>query len=371
MILARGELHRGLHDDCGIGRDDGYVWRESRSCLIALALWALVALPGCTATPPRAPSERFEIGLIGDQHYDAESTERFPKIMAEMDQAGLAFVVHVGDIGSPVYGSCNDETYLHRLDEFNRSRHPLIYTPGDNEWTDCHQAGNDDSLGRLAKVREVFFAGDRSLGQRTLALERQSADSRFAKYRENVRWTYHRILFLTLHVTGSNDNLGRTPEMDIEHAERRTANIAWLRAAFEHAKRTDARGVMILMQANPRFEEQWTQRRKGPVGIGPAPKRPSGYSAYLQALREEVLAFSRPVALVHGDSHYFRIDKPMILDDKRGDGRGSIVEHFTRAELFGYPESHWVRAIVDPSDPNVFSFRPEIVRGHTAIDARR
>ena len=52
--------------------------------------------------------------------------------------------------------------------------------------------------------------------------------------------------------------------------------------------------------------------------------------------------------------------------DKRGGGRGSILAHFTRVELFGYPESHWVRAIVDPADPNVFSFRPEIVKGNIA-----
>ena len=73
--------------------------------------------------------------------------------------------------------------------------------------------------------------------------------------------------------------------------------------------------------------------------------------------------------LVHGDTHYFRVDKPMILDDQRGARRGSVVERFTRVELFGYPEAHWVRATVDPADPNVFSFRPEIVRANI-IDRR-
>jgi len=317
---------------------------------------------GCASAPPGNVPGRFEIGLIGDQHYDAESTAAFPNIMAALDRADLAFVVHVGDIGSPGYGSCLDETYFRRRDEFDRSRHPFIYTPGDNEWTDCHQAGIPDSVERLAKLREVFFQGERSLGQLTLPLTRQSSDPRYAKYRENARWTYGGVLFATLNVPGSNNNLGRTAEMDAEYAERNAADIAWLRQTFGLAKESGSRAVMILIQANPRFEATWPARRRGALGIAPPPKRASGYADFLSALRSEVLAYDRPVVLVHGDTHYFRVDKPMILDDNRGAGRGSVVERFTRVELFGYPESHWVRAIVDPADPNVFSFRAEIVR---------
>jgi hypothetical protein len=270
--------------------------------------------------------------------------------------------VHVGDIGAPPFGSCLDETYYRRRDEFNQSRHPLVYTPGDNEWTDCHQAGNPDSLGRLSKVREVFFQGETSLGQRTMLLTRQSNDPHYAKYRENARWTYGGVLFVTLHIPGSNNNLGRTPEMDAEYAERNAVNLEWLRQAFQHAKQMNSRGVMILIQANPRFEFAWPARRRSAMIVAPAPKQTSGYAAFLAELQREVLDYDKPIVLVHGDTHYFRVDKPIILDDKRGGGRGSIVEHFTRVELFGYPEAHWVRATVDPADPNVFSFSPEIVK---------
>jgi hypothetical protein len=34
--------------------------------------------------------------------------------------------------------------------------------------------------------------------------------------------------------------------------------------------------------------------------------QPDGYFEYLTALREAVIAFKKPVAYVHGDSHYFR-----------------------------------------------------------------
>lgn len=326
-------------------------------------VWAcLMLLAGCAAAPATDSSGRFEIGLIGDQHYDALSAARFPDIMAAMNRADLAFVVHVGDIGAPPFGSCLDETYYRRRDEFNQSRHPFVYTPGDNEWTDCHQAGIPDSLERLAKVREVFFQGEASLGQRAMPVTRQSSEPRYARYRENARWNYGGVVFATLHIPGSNNNLGRTPEMDAEYAERNAADMAWMREAFRHAKESAGRGLMILIQANPRIENTWPARRKGALGIGPAPKQPSGYAEFLAELRREVLAYDRPVVLVHGDTHYFRVDKPLIIDDKSGGGRGRVIENFTRVELFGYPESNWVRASIDPADPNLFRFSPEIVK---------
>lgn len=324
--------------------------------------FAVLATQGCVSLPGADAAGRFEIGLIGDQHYDAESTAKFPNLMASLNQSDLAFVVHVGDIGAPPFGSCEDETYYRRRDEFNQSRHPFFYTPGDNEWTDCHQAGIPDSLERLAKVREVFFSAERSLGGRTLPVTRQSMDPRYGKFRENARWTHGGVVFVTLHMPGSNNNLGRTPEMDVEYTERNAANLEWLKQAFQFAKQSASRAVMILIQANPRFEYTLPARRRGAIGAAPVPKRPSGYTDFLAALQREVLAYDRPVALVHGDTHYFRVDKPMVLDDKRSGNRGSVVEHFTRVELFGFPESHWVRATVDPADPNVFSFAPVMVR---------
>ena len=69
------------------------------------------------------------------------------------------------------------------------------------------------------------------------------------------------------------------------------------------------------------------------------------------------MAFGKPVVLVHGDSHYFRIDKPLTRVGRR-------LENFTRVETFGNPDVHWLRVTVDPHDANVFTFRPQIVRGN-------
>jgi hypothetical protein len=329
---------------------------------LPVAILATLFIAGCASTPTTDAAGKFEIGLIGDQHYDAKSAAQFPNMMADMNRAELAFVVHVGDNGTPGNDSCKFETHYQRRNEFNQSRHPFVFTPGDNDWTDCHEAGMPGAMESLAKVREVFYQGERTLGQRTMPVARQSSNPRYAGYRENARWTQGGVVFATLHITGSNNNRGRTAEMDAEYAERNAANIEWMREAFAYAKQNNSRALMLLTQADPKFEDTWPDRRKNALSIRPPSKKVSGYADFREALQRETVAYDKPMVLVHGDTHYFRIDKPMFINDKSGGGRGRLVEHFTRVELFGYPESHWVRATIDPADPNVFSFRPQMVK---------
>jgi len=66
------------------------------------------------------------------------------------------------------------------------------------------------------------------------------------------------------------------------------------------------------------------------------------------------------VLLVHGDSHYFRIDKPMYVPAAQGAPRRR-VQRFTRLETFGELDPHWVKLRVDPRSREVFSFEPQIV----------
>jgi hypothetical protein len=234
-----------------------------------------------------------------------------------------------------------------------------VYTPGDNDWTDCHEPDvkGSDPLERLAKLRTVFFEGDQTLGQRTLALTRQSqsADPGFATYRENVRWDLGGVTFLTIHVPGSNNGLGRTPEGDAEYVERNQANLAWLQQGFSHAKATNSRAIMIMQQANlfPEF-----------APFPGTPKEPSGYTDIRAQLQKETMAFGKPVVLVHGDSHFFRIDKPLSPRRVRGSAVTPELENFTRVETFGTPYHHWVHVTADANDPNVFTFRPRIVEAN-------
>lgn len=82
-----------------------------------------------------------------------------------------------------------------------------------------------------------------------------------------------------------------------------------------------------------------------------------GYNAFLAALLEETKAFVGQVALVHGDTHFFKVDKPLV-------NQVNLVANFTRVETFGSPNIHWVKVTVDPRSRNLFTFEPMIVPGN-------
>ena len=324
----------------------------SKSQAIALVLAILVTLgfgiilTKLTELQEVVPSEggsgvpkKFEVGLIGDIPYDAEEQRKTEVLFGRMDAEELAFVVHVGDIKSGD-SPCTDEILLREKERFENSANPLVYVPGDNEWTDCHRTGYDP-VERLQRLRSIFFQGDESFGEKTITLTRQGTD-----YPENVRWSYGGVTSIGLNVPGSNNNLGRTPEANAEYAVRNEANLEWIRENFDRAQADGSSALMIVMQANPGFEL--------------SPEVRTGYDGLLATLEEETVAFGKPVILVHGDTHTFRVDKPMSSSTT-----GERVENFTRVETFGSPEVNWVRATVDGSDPEVFAFQPEVVEENT------
>ncbi|MBI5108991.1 MAG: hypothetical protein HZA62_09595 [Rhodocyclales bacterium] len=306
--------------------------------LSALILAALMALP--------SQAETLSFGLFGDTPYNAWERRHLPELIAEMDQDDLAFVIHDGDIKSGS-SECSDTAFLDILGVFQNSKHPLIYVPGDNEWTDCHRRSNGgyDPLERLAKLRELFFADEFALGRRKLALERQSRDPTFAPYRENVRWQAADVLFVGLNLPGSENNFhgitgsGPSPE----YLARGFANRAWLEQAFAEARRRKLAGILIAIQGNPGFH------------AASAGRAPTGYADFLDQLRRESMNFAGQVVLVHGDTHQQRVDQPMENPDT-----GEIVRNFTRVETFGSPSFGWTKASIDPANPRLFRFEPRV-----------
>jgi hypothetical protein len=298
-------------------------------------LVAIVAAPVRSAPSRREglKTPKFRFGVVADVPYTESQEAQFDTVIAEMNDAHLAFSVHGGDIkggNTP----CTDDVYFENRARFNTFEDPLIYTPGDNEWTDCHRAGGDP-LERLALLREVFFSDNLSMGERRLILDQQSNS-----YPENARWEYGDITFVTLHVVGSNNNLGRDATADAEYAARNAANLQWLRDAFDAARASKSRGVVVVMQADPLYEA--------------LPQERTGFNDTLAVLQEETLAFDGEVLLIHGDTHYFRVDKPMVASGQR-------VMNFTRLEAFGNPDVHWVIVTVDPKDDELFNIDQEIV----------
>jgi hypothetical protein len=135
---------------------------------------------------PRA--KRFVFGAIGDQQYREAGLRKWPALQADINSASeLKFVLPAGDIKSG-QTSCDDAMFAGRRRGFDRFRAPLILTPGDNEWTDCHRAdnGSHDPLERLALLRKTFYPNGYAMGQRKMRVSRQSEDPRWVQFVENA-----------------------------------------------------------------------------------------------------------------------------------------------------------------------------------------
>jgi hypothetical protein len=298
----------------------------------------------------------YTIGLWGDVPYSpVQATAGVPNLIVDMNEAKLAFSVHVGDIKGGAE-RCDNPVYTQFENYLNNLRAPAFYTPGDNEWTDCDRPTNGPYVSgeRLAYIRANFFDTPFSHGRKRI-----KADVQAAPYVENRRWTKGKVTYATLHVVGSNNNRsGDTAPDPVEWAARNEATNLWLQETFAEAKQRGSAGVLLVIQANPGFDGSDPRSAvRDPRTLAPD----DGFFSFLRALRAETIAFGKPVVLVHGDSHYFRIDKPLQ------DAVGNRIEHFTRVETpgdnaqSGSNDVQWVSVSVDPSDPEVFSFQHEVV----------
>jgi hypothetical protein len=314
--------------------------------------------------------ERYTIGLFGDMPYNAQGRAEYPNLLADINHHDVAFSIFDGDLKAGGDGPCSDSLYTTSIANFNTLEQPLVWVPGDNDWTDCwgrYGPGTQpysDPIERLNHERQLFDSTSRSLGQRTLGLTRESSEGgQYAQYSENVRWVYGPVVYLGLNVQGSNDNYpyhdtdAENPTAPVrsdaelqrqrdEETARKAADLHWLAEGFQYAKRLGAKGVLIDWQADPNFNNE--QHLTNPHDW-------DAFGAYVNALRDQTEAFNGQVALVHGDSHYFKLDKPL------NSASGKVLANFTRVETFGATNNHWVSARIDPRDPNLFEFQPRIV----------
>ena len=311
---------------------------------------------------------QFSFGLWGDMPYAKNGDQpKIPALLADINSHKLAFTIYDGDTkdGS---SQCDDVTIgTNAVTMFNSMRAPLVYVPGDNEWTDCHRTNNGgyNALERLGFIRANLFNSVTSFGQRKMVVDHQGAPG--APYSENTRWMHKGVAFVGLNVPGSNNNkvnvgscvssksVRTQVECDAdnaEYADRNAHNLDWLHQSFSMAKMNGAKGVMIVIQGDPWFdlpETETLNERADPAF--------NGYNDFLKAIVDETNAFAGQVVLVHGDTHFFKIDKPLI-------DQAHLVKNFTRVETFGSPNVHWIKVTVEPNSPNVFRFDPMIVSGN-------
>jgi len=283
----------------------------------------------------QAQESRFRFLATGDLPYAKTQDVAYRHLLRQSEKEDFAFLMHVGDFKAQGV-ACSDEEFLKIRDLFRAYPKPVVYTPGDNEWTDCHGV-NADPIERLKKIRSMFYNDPATLRLKKLNVKQQSGDPKFSKYEENYRFTKAGVSFIVVHVVGSNNN-HRTddPPSMAEFKERNAANLAFLKESFAEAIANDAPGVAVIIHANPDFETGSKE----------------GFKDFLASMRGFLSDYQRPVVCIHGDTHYYRVDKPLK------DSKGKLFTHFTRLEVFGSPNVAGVVVSVDTKDPQVFSFRP-------------
>jgi hypothetical protein len=270
---------------------------------------ATVALAGgsvATASAARADDAPYTFAVIGDIPYGDPALAAFPANVAQINaDRRVRFVAHLGDIksGSSV---CSDAYFATVRSGFDAFARPLVYTPGDNEWTDCHRPNNGayNPLERLAKIREVFVpVPGRTLGRTSMKVRSQAR----AGVPENVSFERADVAFAAVHVVGSNNGLlpwtgstTATPEQLAEEKARTAAGIALVKETFRRARAERDQAVVLMMQADM-FDRTTPQ-----VDLAFGAFRP-----VVQTIAAEALKYGKPVYLLNGDSHVFTDDNPL------------------------------------------------------------
>jgi len=327
----------------------------------------------------------YAIGLWGDLPYsDVQAQTGVPNLIADMNSQNLAFTAHDGDLkagngtpGSVTPTTCSDALYVQALGYFNSLRAPAVFTTGDNDWVDCDRAKNGgfNSLERLDHERALFFSTPFSLGQHPMFMEVQLDKTCLGVNGptacvENRRWTLGGVTYATLNIQGSCNNLCDTNPDLAEYAARNAADIEWMQQTFDEATRRHSVAIMFISQADPGFDMAGSQGAplRDPNTLVENDNLPDGFHDFLVALRAETVAFPGQVAYVHGDSHYFRVDKPLF------NSQGFEIQNFTRVETFGDHQEagnngvNWLKVTVDPHSREIFSYQPQLVPANKTAD---
>jgi hypothetical protein len=355
--------------------------------LLALGLLATTPASAGNGSPGNPNSaDALTIAVYGDAPYGTSNgdTTEFAATPAFIDSINtdphVGLVIHVGDIHSGKQ-YCTEAYDRAVLGLWGAFKDPLVYTPGDNEWSDCHKvaegggswnagaqridfvldaSGNPadyasgDPLANLALVRSVFFAQPGlSLGGRKKQLISQAqyfdaanhpGDGDFV---ENVIWEESRVLFVAIDLPGGSNNdqdvwygaPSASARQQGEIAQRTGADLRWLDQAFAMAQGDPTiQAVVIVGQA-----DMWDPEK------GAAHQ--AGYEPFVQKIAQHALAFGKPVLMLNGDSHVYLSDNPLLASDPLNYMHpGYNVPNFHRIVVHGstFP-LEWAKMTIDPS----------------------
>lgn len=337
--------------------------------------------------PSLAAAEKFHFVAIGDTAYNHRvDLPIYESLIKAINEANPSFTIHLGDTRGIM--PCTEENHQWVRGWFDKYQHPVFYTPGDNEWTDCREpylldiyskhvrgvasaeelaelgctqgldgamnsAGYGDTLGSLAAIRKAFFSNSNSQDGVKMPVVRQPDVTKHKQTVENATWTHGHVRFATVHVPGSQNGFALNDQARTQEAlARNRANIEWLKFVFAQAQTNTAPAVVIALHAG-----MFADERDGEF-TGKALTGGLGGSFYhtVLAIRDLSETFAKPVLLINGDFHEFVIDRPFAIS--QGEIHKPRYANITQLQVFGAPELRAVRVEVDTDTPWVFSFSP-------------
>jgi hypothetical protein len=318
-----------------------------RKVMIGAAVAAVAAvgfIPAATASADNGGGNGFTMAVYGDSPYGNSSTGDHTQldatpgfIQAVNADPQVSLVGFVGDIhsGSDYCTQAYDTTIR---DAWKAFQDPLVYTPGDNEWSDCHKPkegggtynsvtgvidfpnghvayADGDPIANLALVRSLFFptAGVTLGGGKMKVVSQATAHDRAhpadAQFVENVMFERKDMMFVTLNLPGGSNNDAdkwyKTPTASAaqtqERADRTAADLRWLDKAFATATAAGDKAVVIIEQA-----DMWDLD-----GTAITDDHLSNYEPIISSIATHTAAFGKPVLLFNGDSHKYRSDNPL------------------------------------------------------------
>ncbi len=296
---------------------------------LALAIVPVLWFASCEPTEDSALS----FVALGDAPY-GKPDKAYPiyrRLISTVNKANPNLVVHLGDTHG--HRTCDDAVLDTMRGFMNDFGAPVLYTPGDNEWTDCRdtQQGKFDPLRRLAYIRSSYFQTGQTLGRAPVPVENQGG----AGYPENARLKMNNSGFITLHVVGSNNNFDPNhPSAITEFMARNKADLDWLSESFDAFEETDA--IVVALHADMfrpqsgffRDWQRWSPYRDIGVLLG---KRSS--------------AWEKPVLLLYGDSHKHKAFQPFP----------DLRPYLYAIQIYGEPDIKAIEIAVRPESDSPFS----------------
>jgi hypothetical protein len=297
-----------------------------------------------------ARAETFSFVALGDLPYGSDEIAgaKYRTLITQINALNPEFSIHVGDFkeGS---ARCSDEEFERQRKHFDLFKGALIYTPGDNDWTDCGRKSNGsyDPLERLAKLRGQFFKPDTSLGQAPLAVVTQAKTMpAYSTYIENQRWQFSSTLFTTVHIVGSDNRFApNNPEAEKEFLAREQANIAWMRETFRLAANRKLQTLVFAFQADI---------IRGMSRSGTWAEKTGFHASIEKTLLPLAKDFQGSILIVHGDSHNFEFDQRFLLESQ-------VLKNVYRLEVPGAKTTGAVGVTIQEGNSTPFLVKKIVV----------